>query len=409
MAPTVVIVGSSVGGVRTAQALRAEGHDGPIVLVGSESELPYDKPPLSKQFLAGIWETERITLLRQAEADSSRIQLRLGVAAERLNLAAHEVVLVDGSRIPYDIVVLATGSAARPSPWVVESGIHVVRSLDDSHSLRAALIRGGTIAVVGGGFIGAEVAATASAAGRHVVVIDPLPSPIGRLLGPEIGELFGRIHANHGVDTRFGVGVAGIQGRAGDLRITLTDGEVIVAATCVVGIGATPNVGWLESSGLLIQNGVVCDQFCKALDHSDVFAAGDIARWFHPGHGELVRVEHWTNAVEQAACVAHNITHPDAPRTYRPTEFVWSDQYDWKIQIVGRPAASSSPKIIGDPIASPHRFAVLYRGANDSLGAAVTVNWPKALLACRRMVATGAAFESAAGTIRALAIPAAVL
>jgi phthalate 3,4-dioxygenase ferredoxin reductase component len=406
MSGTVAVVGSSVAGVRTAQALRTEEHDGPVVLIGAEAGLPYDKPPLSKQFLAGTWGADRITLLTEAAARAAGIELRLGVPAQHLDVAGREVLLADGHRVSYDHVVIATGSAARPSPWPVASGVHVLRTLDDSRALRADLERPGPVVVVGGGFIGAEVAATARASGHAVTVVDPLPAPIGRLLGPEIGELMGQVHRRHGVETRFGVGAQDITGEAGNLMVTLTDGRQIEAATVVVGIGAIPATGWLAESGVLVDNGVVCDEYCRALEHDDVWAVGDVARWDHPRLGEAVRVEHWTNAVEQAACVAFNLTHPGQLRGYAPTEYVWSDQYDWKIQIVGQPRAAVKHRFIGGPGAEPPRFAVVYSDEDSRLAGAVAVNWPKALVACRRLLTAGASSDEAARLVETLLVPA---
>jgi NADPH-dependent 2,4-dienoyl-CoA reductase/sulfur reductase-like enzyme len=386
---TVVIVGSSVGGVRTARALRSEGFGGRVVLIGGEEHLPYDKPPLSKQFLAGSWDQGRVTMLTADDAEQAGIELHLGRAAERLDMADRAVVLANGTRVPYDIVVVATGADARPSPWSVATGLHLVRTLDDSRELARALAATGPVVVVGGGFIGAEVAATAHAAGRDVTIVDPLAAPIARLVGDELGGMLAGVHARHGVRTRFGVGVESVDGCEGDLRVTLTDGQTLPAATVVVGIGAIPNDGWLASSGLLIDDGVVCDEFCRALDHPDVYAVGDVARWRHPRHQEDVRVEHWTNAAEQSACVAYNISHPGEPRSYAPTEYVWSDQYDWKIQIAGRPNRSALHRIVGDIDAEPPQAVAVYTDQNGVLRAAVTVNWPKALLMCRRMIGSG--------------------
>lgn len=400
-----MVVGSSVAGVRTAQALRAEQHDGPIVMIGAEATLPYDKPPLSKQFLAGTWDADRITLLTEAAADAADIELRLGVPARHLDIAAQQVLLADGHGISYDHVVIATGAAARPNPWPASSGIHVLRTLGDSRSLQADLALPGPVAVVGGGFIGAEVAATAHALGHAVTVVDPLPAPIGRLLGPEIGELMAQVHRQHGVDTRFGVGVERITGHAGRLLLTLTNAQQIEAGTVVVGIGAIPNTAWLADSGLLVDNGVVCDEYCRAVGRDDVWAVGDVARWSHPGLGEAVRVEHWTNAVEQAACVAFNLTHPDQLRGYAPTEYVWSDQYDWKIQLVGRPHTAVTHQIVGDPSGDPPHFAAVYSDKQSRLAGAVAVNWPKALITCRRTLAAGAPGTETARLVEALLAP----
>lgn len=390
---TVVVIGSSIGGVRAAQALRSEGFDGRIILVGDEIHLPYDKPPLSKQFLAGEWDTDRLVLLTEDAAGREQIELLLGVAASRLDVASKQVHLADGRRLAYDDVVLATGASARPSPWRLESGVHVVRTLRDSCALRAELQREGPVVVVGGGFIGAEVAATARRLGREVTMVDPMATPIGRAVGPEIGRYFTELHHRHAVTTHFGNGVEEITGAAGDLHVQLTDGSRLNAATVIVGIGAIPNVAWLADSGLPIDNGVLCDEYCRAVDAPNVFAIGDVARWFHLGHREHVRVEHWTNAVEQAACAAHNIAHPEELRSYRPVEYLWSDQYDWKIQIVGRPTRGTRHELVGGLSETRPQAAALYGDNQGLLVGAVAVNWPRALAQCRRQITVGAAFD----------------
>ncbi len=403
MTRTAVVVGSSIGGVRTAQALRSEGFDGRVVLVGEESELPYDKPPLSKQFLAGEWDVDRVRLMTQEDAERHGIELRLGARATRLDVAARRLLLEDGTALGYDSAVIATGASARPSPWRPRSGVQVVRTLADSRALPDHLRREGPVVVVGGGFIGAEVAATARGLGHEVTVVDPLPAPIGRVVGSEIGRHFSELHHRHGVATHFGVGVEAIDGEAGALRVRLTDGSDLPAGTAVVGIGAVPNDGWLADSGLPIENGVLCDEHSRALDAPDVFAVGDVARWFHPGRREYVRVEHWTNAVEQAVCAAHNIAHPDDLRSYRPVEYVWSDQYDWKAQIVGRPMHGTRHEVVGRLEGDDPRAAVLYTDDSGPLLGAVTVNWPKALVQCRRAMSEGASFDEALTKVSALA------
>jgi NADPH-dependent 2,4-dienoyl-CoA reductase/sulfur reductase-like enzyme len=391
----VVIIGSSVGGVRTAKALRSKGFTGRIVLVGKEVDLPYDKPPLSKQFLAGVWNEDRLRLLSAHEAEMAGIELRLGTAADRLDVANRNVILSDRAPVHYDILVIATGAAARPSPWRAESGIHVLRTLEDSRKLAEDLANPGPVVVVGGGFIGAEVAATAHGKGREVTIVDPLFTPIGRVVGDELGPMFTGIHRHNGVRTCFGEGVESIDGQAGALRVALTNGEILPAATVVVGIGTAPNEGWLASSGLLLEDGVVCDQFCRALNHDAIFAVGDVARWHHPRHRENVRIEHWTNAADQALCVAHNITHPDDLRAYAPTEYVWSDQYDWKIQIVGRPNRAKLAHMAGDLDGEKPQAAAVFTDESGIVAAAVTVNWPKAILMCRQMISSQTATASA--------------
>ena len=186
------------------------------------------------------------------------------------------------------------------------------------------------------------------------------------------------------------------------MEVRLTDGSELHAATVVVGIGAVPNDGWLADSGLPIDNGVLCDEYSRAVDATDVFAIGDVARWFHPGHREHVRVEHWTNAVEQGVCAAHNIVHPDDLRPYRPVEYVWSDQYDWKMQVVGRPITGTRHELIGSLDGEHPRAAALYADDAGRLCGAVTVNWPKALVTVRRLVGQGAGHVEALARVREL-------
>jgi len=400
---TVVVVGSSTGGVRTAQALRREGFAGRIVLVGEEPHEPYDKPPLSKQYLAGEWDLDRLALITPDAAASAEIELRLGVAAVRLDVAAKQVLLADGTALDFDSVVIATGAAARPSPWPADSGVHVIRTLADVDALRADLAAGGAVVVVGGGVVGAEAAATIRTLGHAVTVVDPLATPLARLVGPEVGRPLEELHRRRGVDTRFGVGVEGIDGTAGNLTVRLTDGSTLAAATVLVGIGAVPNDGWLADSGLLVDNGVVCDRYCRAVDSGHVWAVGDIARWQDPRYPAEVRLEHWTNAVEQAAAVAHNIVQADDLQPYSPLEYVWSDQYDWKLQVVGHASRGGRYEVVGDLAADPARAAVLYSDDDGVLVGAVTVNWPKALVTSRRALTAGSTdFESFVEQIKAL-------
>jgi NADPH-dependent 2,4-dienoyl-CoA reductase/sulfur reductase-like enzyme len=382
-----VIVGASIGGVRTAQALRRGGYAGEVVLVDADAEPPYDRPPLSKAMLLDPAEPTP-TLLTHDEAAASGIRLERGVAAQALDIAGGTVDLADGRRLAFDDVVLATGSVARPSPWGRHEGLHVLRTLGDARALRADLRRGGRLVVVGAGFIGAEVASAATALGLSVSVVDPLPVPMGRVVGEEVGRLFERLHRRHGVSTYFGSGVEDVCRERGGLSVTLTDGTRLDADTVVVGIGATPNQGWLESSGLLLDDGVVCDEFCRAVGQPRVHVVGDLARWLHPRHTERVRVEHWTNAVEQAGCVAHNIANPESLRACAPVEYVWSDQYDWKIQLAGRPWRGARWELLGDPDVD-QRFAVLWADEAGVLCGAMSVNWPKATVTSRR--ALGAA------------------
>ena len=395
MSGTVVIVGSSVGGVQTALSLRDEGHEGRIVVIGAEPDLPYDKPPLSKQFLTGAFDEGKLRLLSQEAADQKGIELWLERRATSLDVPGHAVVLESGQRVDYDSLVIATGAFARPSPWGAKSGVSVLRTLDDGRILRDRLKMDEPVIVIGGGFIGAEVAASARAVGRQVTVIDPLPLPISRIVGQEIGGLFRDLHAKRGVDVRFGLGVESVEGNVGDLRVMLTDGQMLEAGTAVVGIGTIPHDDWLRTSGLRIEDGIVCDHYGRAAPATGVFAVGDVARWFQPERDQAIRSEHWTAAVDQATCVAHNIARPDDLMRVNPTDYIWSDQYDWRIQIVGRTSEAARHVTFGDKESDTPRFAALCQGESGLLIGAVTVNWPKALRICMKMLKAGADFEMA--------------
>jgi phthalate 3,4-dioxygenase ferredoxin reductase component len=382
----VVIVGSSVGGVRTARALRTEGYRGPVTLVGEEPGPPCDRPPLSKQVLSGAWAPERAALLTAQAAAADDIGLRLGMPVLALAADTRQVLLADGDLLPYDDLVIATGASPRPSPWRPESGVYQLRTLADCLALKERLTHGHAVVIVGGGFIGAETAAAARSAGCEVTLVDPVRIPMERAAGPVVGALLADLHRRHGTATRFGVGVRAVSGRAGDLTVTLTDGSSLRAGTVVVGIGAVPNDQWLRGSGLVIEDGVVCDGYLAAAGAAHVFALGDVARWPHPELDAPVRTEHWTNAVDQARCVAHNITHPGALEAYQPSDYVWSDQYDWKVQIAGQRASAVAEWVIGAPDGQRPQVVVLHADAAGRLCAAVCLNWPRAFVQCRRLL-----------------------
>jgi phthalate 3,4-dioxygenase ferredoxin reductase component len=386
----VVIVGASVGGVRAARALRAEGYRGPVTLVGAEPGPPCDRPPLSKQVLSGAWAPERAALLTAQAAAAEDIRLRLGVPATALAVDTRQVLLADGDRLAYDDLVIATGASPRPSPWQPESGIYQLRTLADCLALKERFATGGPVVLIGGGFIGAETAVAARAAGCAVTLVDPVPIPLEPTTGPLVGALLAGLHQRHGAVTRFGVGVRAVSGRAGQLTVTLQDGSSLRAATVVVGIGAVPNDQWLGRSGLVIEDGVGCDAHLAAAGADHVFALGDVARFPHPATGVPVRTEHWTNAVDQARCVAHNIACPGSPQDYQPSDYVWSDQYDWKVQIAGQRARAVTDWVLAAPEAERPRVVVLHADAAGRLCAAVCLNWPRANAACRRLLDEGA-------------------
>ncbi len=395
---TVVVVGASLAGLRAVEEARALGFGGRLVVVGAEAHLPYDRPPLSKQVLAGEWDADR-TALRTLPYEDLAVEWHLGRRAAALNVADRVVLLADGERLGYDACVLATGAVPRTLPETPPlPGIHVLRTLDDCLNLRAELDHAPRVVVVGAGFIGAEVAATCRGRGLDVSVLEALPSPMVRGLGPTLGDALGRLHVDHGVDLRLGVGVAGFEGHARVEGVVLGDGTVVAADVVVVGIGVRPATDWLEESGLTIEDGVVCDATCLAAP--GVVAAGDVARWPNPLFGgESMRLEHWTNAAEQGAFVARRLLagNGDAP-AFEPVPYVWSDQYDVKIQVVGLVHGDDRIEIVEGSTAE-NRFVAAV-GRDGRLVGAVAFNRPRSLMQLRRLVAAGTAFDDAVAASR---------
>jgi 3-phenylpropionate/trans-cinnamate dioxygenase ferredoxin reductase subunit len=396
---TIVIAGGSLAGVRCAEALRRRGFGGRLVFASAEHERPYDRPPLSKELLRGDREPDQIRLNKPDAFDALALDLRLGVRAESLDVTARRVTLSDGDTIAYDGLVIATGAAARPLRGApVLPGVFTLRTLDDALALRAALERGPRVVVVGAGFIGAEVAATCRRRGLDVTLVEPLPAPMARVLAPEIGAVCAGAHRDHGVDLRLGVGVAALSGGACVERVQLTDGSEIPADVVVVGIGAAPETDWLASSGLEIGDGVICDATC-ATRAPGVVAAGDVARWYHEGYRESLRIEHWTNAVEQADAAAARLLDGPSAAPFAPIPFVWSDQYDLKIQAAGRIAPDDEVFVAHGSLAE-RRFVALF-GRKGVLRGALAINRVRQLMGYRRMMREGASFEAAVAAARA--------
>ncbi|MFI5053301.1 MAG: NAD(P)/FAD-dependent oxidoreductase [Acidimicrobiia bacterium] len=398
---TVVVVGASLAGLRATETLRHDGFDGRLVLVGAEPHLPYDRPPLSKQLLAGEWEPQDLAL-RRAPYEELDVELRLGVRAVGLEADAREVALDDGDRIAFDGAVVATGAAPRvlPNTPALE-GVHVLRTVDDALDLRARLDTGARVVVVGAGFIGSEVAATCRQRGLAVTVLEALPAPLVRGLGPVLGMVCGELHRDHGVDLRLGVGVAGIEGIGKVERVRLDDGTAVEADVVVVGVGVAPVTDWLEGSGLVLDNGVVCDETLLAAP--GVVAAGDVARWPNPRFGgELMRLEHWTNAAEQGVAAAQRLLVPegDAAPAYAPIPFVWSDQYDRKIQAVGHFQGDDEMQVVHGAL-EERRFVAVFGRAGRLVGA-LGFSMPAKVMQYRKMIDQRATFaeavESASGT-----------
>jgi 3-phenylpropionate/trans-cinnamate dioxygenase ferredoxin reductase component len=396
---TIVVVGGSLAGIRCAEALRRHGYAGRLVFVGAERERPYDRPPLSKELLRGDREPEQIRLNKPEAFDALGLDLRLGARAESLDPAARVVMLQGGEMISYDGLVIATGAYARPLPGAPAlAGLFTLRTLDDALALRAELAKSPRVVVVGAGFIGAEVAATCRRRGLEVTIIEPLASPMARVLAPEIGAVCAGAHRDQRVDLRLGVGVAAVLGGERVERVRLSDGSEIPADVVVVGIGAIPATEWLASSGLELADGVICDATC-ATRAPGVVAAGDVARWYHEGYRESLRIEHWTNAVEQADAAAARLLDGPGTAPFAPIPFVWSDQYDLKIQAAGRIAPDDEVFVAHGSLAE-RRFVALF-GRKGMLSGALAINRVRQLMGYRRMMREGTSFEAAVAAARA--------
>ncbi|MEO5900232.1 MAG: FAD-dependent oxidoreductase [Ilumatobacteraceae bacterium] len=394
----VVVVGGSLAGLRACEQLRTAGFAGTVTLIGAEVHLPYDRPPLSKKLLAGDWEPDRIHLRKPTEFETLDITLRLGVRAVGLDTVAARVTLDDASTEPYDGLIIATGATPRRLPGQPDAaGIHVLRTLDDSLGLRAELVAGRRVVVIGAGFIGLEVSATAHGRGCAVTVLEGAAAPMIRGLGAAMGTAVASVHERHGVEIRCGVQVEAIEVDAGRVRgVALGDGTVVPADVVVVGVGVAPATEWLSGSGLHVTDGIVCDRTLAAAP--GVYAAGDCARWTNPlfgAAGEEMRVEHWTNAAEQGAAAAVNllaVAAGEAPEPYAPVPFFWSDQFESRIQFVGRAAGADDEEVrvvAGDPSGS---FVALY-GHRGRLRGALGVSMPKLVMPYRKLLAERASWE----------------
>ena len=392
MISSVLIVGASLAGTRCAGSLRRAGFSGTITLVGDESHRPYDRPPLSKQYLSGAWDADRLHLVQPDQWDDLNLDLVNGTATA-LDVATRTVTLSDGSEHAADAIVIATGARPRSLPRAGElAGVHVLRSLDDATALRRELdSEPKNVVVIGAGFIGAEAAATAHQARHRVTIIEAGSVPMERGLGATIGAICGELHVDEGVDLRLSTGVAALVGDGQVESVELGDGTSLAADVVVIGIGVVPNTEWLNSSGLTIDNGVVTDKFCEAAD--GIFAVGDVARWPNEVFGgELMRVEHWENAVEQGSFVGRRIAGTeDVP--FAPVPWFWSDQYNYKLQLAGRPAGTDDMEIISGSV-EQKRFAAIF-GQEGRLTGVFGLNRPKHVMQFRRQIAEGATWEQA--------------
>jgi NADPH-dependent 2,4-dienoyl-CoA reductase/sulfur reductase-like enzyme len=380
---SVAVIGASLAGLSAARALRGQGFDGELTIVGGEERRPYDRPPLSKEFLAGDIGEDALAL--EAEDDDLNAQWLLGVHATRLDAAAGAVHLDNGTTIHADGIVVATGARARSWPGSERlAGVHVLRTVDDALALRAELLPGARLVVIGAGFIGAEVASTATKLGLHVTVVEAALAPLAGPLGVQLGAAVARLHAEHGTRLLCGAPVAGLTRSDRVTGVQLADGRQLAADVVVVGIGAVPNVEWLRDSQLELANGVVCDAG-GATPIPNVVSVGDCAAWYEPGVGSPHRVEHWTGALERPAIAVATLLaggrHNGTPA--KPPYF-WSDQYDCRIQFAGiaRPDDQLTFEV-GD--LNEASFLAVYR-RDDRPVAVLGVNQPRLFTRWRRQL-----------------------
>ena len=380
--------------MRAAETLRGEGFEGNLHLVGDEPHLPYDRPPLSKQILSGDWDIERVALTDPIKNDELSIEWHLGERANQLNVEEKTLTLDSGTTLSFDGLVIATGARCISLRMAGDlEGIYTLRGLDDALAIRSEFeANPQKVVVVGAGFIGAEVAATARQRGLDVTMIEAAEVPFERVLGPEMGNVTADVHRDHGVKVITGIPVESFKGGQRVETVVLQDGTEIDADLVIIGIGVRPNTEWLEGSGLPLDNGVLCDDTCEAVP--GIVAAGDVARWPNKLFNELMRVEHWDNAVEQGVFAARRLLAGNSHKeSYTPTPWFWTDQFDRKIQLAGRTRSTDEIKIVTGSI-EERRFATAY-GRGGKLVGILGFNRPRHVMQYKKMITDGTSWEDA--------------
>ncbi|MEU9113775.1 FAD-dependent oxidoreductase [Streptomyces sp. NPDC048483] len=388
---SIAVIGASLAGLYAARALRSQGFDGRLVIVGDEPHRPYDRPPLSKNFLTAATADPGQPALADAEETAELdAEWLLGTRATGLDTGGRAVLLDGGRSLVTDGVVIATGATPRRLPGPEPTGTHTLRTLDDARALRDDLTRGpAQVVVIGAGFIGAEVASSCAALGHDVTVVEAAPLPLVPQLGPEMAQFCAALHADHGVRLLTGAGVARLHGGGTDHHLTgveLTDGRLLPASVVVVGIGVRPQTDWLAGSGLPLEDGVRCDAGCVT-PLPNIVAVGDVARV------DGTRAEHWTSATEQPTVAVHNLLAGHTATTHRPNPYFWSDQYGIRIQFAGHRLPTDVPHILeGSP--EDRSFLATY-DRNGHTTAALALNRPRPFMRLRRELTRAAQATSA--------------
>ncbi|MDQ3998514.1 MAG: FAD-dependent oxidoreductase [Gemmatimonadota bacterium] len=345
---THLIVGAGMAGAKTAEALREHGFDGRIVLIGSEPELPYERPPLSKDYLRGESAREKARVLPDDFYADHDIDLRTGTTVERVDTVAREVVLESGNRLSYDRLLLAPGAEPRrlSVPGSGLDGVHYLRDFADADAIAARLERGGHLVVIGAGWIGSEVAASARQKGLDVTLVERADVPLEQVLGPEVGAIYAQIHRDQGVDLLTGAALEAFEGSERVERVKLNGGRAIDTDFVVVGVGVAPSTNLAEHAGIAVDNGIAVDERLET-SVAGVFAAGDVANAFHPFYGRRLRVEHWANALNQPAVAAQAMLGKRA--SYERLPYFFSDQYDVGMEYTGHATTWDEVVLRGDP------------------------------------------------------------
>ena len=389
---THVIVGAGHAGGRAAQAMRQCGFEGEILLIGEEPHVPYERPPLSKDLIVTDAGLEKVRLHDAAWYAENRIELIAANAATSIDAAAKTVGLADGQAIGFDGLMLTTGARVRrlPVPGADLDGVFYLRTIEDSAAIRAQIAAGTEVAVIGGGFIGLEIAGSAARRGARVTVLEAADRLMGRSVAPEVADWFARMHRDRGVDLRLGVSIAAIEGGRSATGVRLGDGSVVPAEVVVIGIGILPNIEIAEAAGLAVDNGIVVDDRGRT-SHPDIWAAGDVANQPNAFAGRRLRLESYQNAQDQAAAVARNLCGAD--EAYEDSLWVWSDQHDVNLQMTGAPESWDSLLWRGDPDGG--RFTVFYM-AGGRIVAVNTVNNGREMRPARMLMESGKVVDPAA-------------